>query len=215
MWLAEKISAYNRKKKWRIFLDTVSPSSGSTILDVGFAENERSEADNYLEKNYPHPDKVTALGVRAPVEFAKRYPGVRAISYNGTRFPFDDRAFDVCFSNAVLEHVGSAGRQLIFLKEISRVSKTAFIATPNKRFPIELHSRIPLLHFLPKKIFDHFLRLVGKSWCTGDYLNLLRLKDIKRLLSAARIDNYRIIKNRLFFFTVNYIILIGTGGRSS
>ena len=209
MSIAYKISAVNRRRKWKIFLEIIKPTLKLRILDVGFTENEYSETDNFLEKNYPYPQNITALGVDTPHKFLERYPQVRVVKYNGAEFPFDDREFDVCWSNAVIEHVGDKDRQVVFLKEIKRVAKVAFITTPNKHFPIEVHTRIPLLNFLPKRLFDKFLVLVGKKWATGNYMNLLSLNDIQNLLVSARISDYKIIKNRLLFFTLNYIIIFG------
>ena len=209
MSFAYKISKYNRRRKWKIFLKIIKPSFNTTILDVGFTENEYSETDNFLEKNYPYPQNITALGIYTPKKFLERYPQVKAVKYDGKKFPFNDQEFDVCWTNATIEHVGSKENQIMFLKEIKRVAKAAFITTPNKYFPIEVHTRTPLLHFLPKKLFDKYLFLIGKKWATGSYMNMLSLKDIKELLMDVGISNYRIIKNRLLFFILDFVIIFG------
>ena len=206
MSIAYKISAVNRRRKWKIFLETIKPTLKLRILDVGFTENEYSETDNFLEKNYPYPQNITALGIDTPKKFRERYPQVKAVKYDGNKFPFDDRTFDVCWSNAVLEHVGNRDKQTMFLKEIKRVAKVAFITTPNKYFPVEVHTRTPLLHFLSKKLFDKYLSLIGKTWAAGNYMNLLSYKDIRKLLKEAGINNYDIIKNRLLF-TLDFVII--------
>ena len=206
MSIAYKISAVNRRRKWKIFLETIKPTLKLRILDVGFTENEYSETDNFLEKNYPYPQNITALGIDTPKKFRERYPQVKAVKYDGNKFPFDDRTFDVCWSNAVLEHVGNRDKQTMFLKEIKRVAKVAFITTPNKYFPVEVHTRTPLLHFLSKKLFDKYLSLIGKTWAAGNYMNLLSYKDIRKLLKEAGINNYDIIKNRLLF-TLDFVVI--------
>ena len=209
MSIAYKISAFNRRRKWKIFLEVVKPTSKTTILNVGFSENEYSETDNFLEKNYQYPQNITALGLDTPEKFLERYPQVRAVRYEGKEFPFDNKEFDVCWSNAVIEHVGDKDRQILFLKEIKRIAKAGFITTPNKHFPIEVHTRTPLLHFLPRKLFEKYLYLVCKKWATGNYMNLLSLSDILNLLMDAGISNYKIIKNRLLFFTLDFVIIFG------
>jgi len=210
MTLAYTISARNRDKKWKIFLTEMRPLPESTILDAGFSDKEYSATDNYLEKNYPFPQKITALGIDEPTDFLKHYPKIEAIQYDGHHFPFSINSFDIVWSNAVLEHVGSREKQVLFLKEISRVGHRAFITTPNKCFPIELHTRIPFLHWLPKSWFDKILRSLGKSWATGDYMNLLTLKNLKQLLKDANITHYKIIKNRFLGFTMNFIVIINS-----
>lgn len=206
MSIAHKISAYNRRRKWNTFLKIIRPTHYATILDVGFTENEYSETDNFLEKNYPYPHNITALGIDTPKIFSERYPQIKTVKYDGGKFPFDDKEFDICWSNAVIEHVGNRDKQMLFLKEIRRVAKTAFITTPNKYFPVEVHTSTPLLHFLPKKIFDMYLLLIGKKWATDDYMNLLSYKDIRKLLKKAEINNYKIIRNRLLF-TLDFVVI--------
>ena len=211
MSLAYKISAFNRGRKYRLFLKLLAPREEETILDVGFNDIEYSAGDNYLEKNYPRPEKITALGLKTDDnsgrQFSKRYPKVKTLVYEGRQFPFKDQEFAIVWSNAVLEHVGAWEKQLEFLKEIKRVGGRAFITTPNKNFPVEIHTRTLLLHFLPEKIFQAYLRLIGKSWANGDYMHLLSERKLKELLAAASIDNYQIIKNRLAGFTLDFVII--------
>jgi len=90
----------------------------------------------------------------------------------------------------VLEHVGDRNKKLLFLKEIKRVGKAAFITTPNKYFPVEIHTRTILLHFLPNKIFNWYLAFIGKSWATGNYMNLLSKSMIVKFLKEAEIREY-------------------------
>lgn len=208
MSLAYKISAFNRGRKWETFMREIQPSPEMKVLDVGFSENEYSATDNYLEKHYPYPEMLTALGVDEPKKFKERYPKVKAVQYDGTIFPFEDKQFDICWSNAVIEHVGDRDKQLIFLSEIRRVAKRVFFTTPNRLFPVEVHTRTPLLHLLPKNIFDGYLSLIGKKWATGDYMHLLSYGDITGLLSKAGIRDYKIIKNRFFGFTIDFVVVI-------
>ncbi|MBN1445128.1 MAG: class I SAM-dependent methyltransferase [Candidatus Omnitrophica bacterium] len=212
MSIAYKISAFNRKRKWKLFNTLYNPSPETKILDAGFGEYENSPVDNFLEKHYPYPHKITALGISEPREFSRRYPAVTAVRYNGGRFPFEDKSFDICWSNAVLEHVGSREQQLYFLKETARVAKSAFITTPNRYFPVEVHTKIPLLHYLPKRHFDSLMSLAGKKWAEGDSINLLSFGEIKKLLKDAGISEYKIISNRLFLFTLDFIICFSYSG---
>jgi SAM-dependent methyltransferase len=207
MSLHFQISTFNRKRKWDLFLKEFTPGPGLRVLDVGFADIEENISDNFIEKNYPYPERLTALGTALPVEFRARYPKIAAVHYDGSIFPFQDGAFDVIWSNAVLEHVGDRRRQASFLKEIKRVAKRAFVTTPNRYFPIEIHTLTPFLHYLPKKMFDEYLTLVGKEWAAGEYMHLLKYSEIKALLSDAGITKYRIVRNRLGVFTLDFVIL--------
>jgi SAM-dependent methyltransferase len=203
-----RVSHWNRRRKWRLFERVVEPRPTTTVLDVGYSDEEYSMTDNFIEKHYPYPEMLTALGIDEPNRFRERYPKVKAVQYEGKVFPFEDQAFDVVWSNAVIEHVGDREAQLQFLREVRRVGRRAFITTPNKLFPVEVHTRTPLLHFLPLPIFESYLRLVGKSWATGDYMRLLSIREVEKLLGEAGITSYRLHRNRLAGFVLDVVILI-------
>jgi SAM-dependent methyltransferase len=208
--VAYRFSGANRRKKWDLFLKAINPQPDQIILDVGFSEMEYSETDNFLEKHYPYPSQITALGIDVPEMFAKRYPQVKAVHYDGRDFPFDDKSFDLVWSNAVIEHVGYREAQLHFLKEICRVGKKIWLTTPNRRFPFEIHTRIPLLHLLGKGIFDPILRLFGMDWATGPRLVLLTKKEMFSLLDEAGVprDKVDVTTNRMFGFELDYVFII-------
>lgn len=210
--LAQRVSAYNRDRKWRLFVRMVEPGPETRILDVGFSEREYSSVDNYLERHYPWPEMITALGLNEAVEFRRRYPRVRPVRYDGKIFPFPDQAFDVVWSNAVIEHVGNFDRQVLFVKEMVRVGRRVFFTTPNRWFPIELHTRLPLVHWLPKPICDRWLRRLGHGPATGDYMHLLGRTDLQRVLRAAGVDRYRIIVNRLAGWGLDFVVLTEAAG---
>ena len=129
------------------------------------------------------------------------------VQYEGDLFPFDNDAFDLCWSNAVLEHVGDDAAKVRFLSEIARVSGRSFVTTPNKFFPVEPHTRVPLLHLLPKRAFDAFLHRVGKSWATGTYMDLLGRRRLKSLLDRAGIEDYELHNNRIGPFTMDFVVI--------
>lgn len=205
---ANDISKNNRQRKYKLFIEKINPSEKDLILDIGFANLEYSPVDNYLEKNYPYPSNITALGVVEADIFKKNYPLVKVVIYDGSKFPFDDNSFDIAWSNAVIEHVGNEEKQVFFLKELARTCKKFYITTPNRLFPFELHTRLPFLHWLPKKIFDKILVSTSKKWAAGDYMHLLTYRKIKTLLRKAGINDYEIHRNRLFGFTIDFSIII-------
>ena len=71
---AETISAKNKKRKYDLFLKVIKPSEFDKVLDIGFSNMEYSLVDNFLEKNYPYPANITALGIDADDLFKQRYP---------------------------------------------------------------------------------------------------------------------------------------------
>ena len=72
------------------------------------------------------------------------------VAGDGRRLPFRDGAFDVVFSNSVIEHVGDAASQEKFAREVARVGRAFWVQTPNRWFPVEQHLLTPFVHWLPK-----------------------------------------------------------------
>jgi SAM-dependent methyltransferase len=184
------------------------PDKDTKILDVGFTDDDPYPGINFLERNYPYKKNITALGIEDAPTFKKNFPEVKVVLYDGDHFPFADKEFDIAWSNAVIEHVGAYKKQLFFLSELIRTSKSIFITTPNRWFPIEVHTRLPFLHYLPKKYFDKVLRLIGKGWAGGDYMYLLSINDLKKMLKELNIENYTIKKNRKFFAPMDFVLIV-------
>lgn len=205
---ATRISAKNRKRKYELFVKVIKPLETDQILDVGFNNIEYSYVDNYLEKNYPYLKNITALGIESDSCFKVRYPEVNTVIYDGGNYPFKNASFDIGWSNAVLEHVGDEEAQILFLKELKRTCKRIYLTTPNRYFPFEVHTRYPLIHWLPKKVFDRILQFTPKKWASGDYMYLLSRKKLEQLLHKAGITQYKIYKNRFVGFTMDFSIVI-------
>jgi len=203
-----KISMFNRTRKYNDFINIFSPTPDTTILDVGYNDNEYRDTENFLEKNYPYLSKITALGIMEPRNFNISYPEVRTVSYDGNIFPFKDKEFDICWSNAVIEHVGNFDKQVFFVKELIRTGRSVFFTTPNRLFPVEIHNRMPLLHYLPKRLFDKIMIMLNKTDWIDDKLNMLSYRKLKKLIKLTGVDNYKIIRNKILWFTLDFTVII-------
>ena len=97
--------------------------------------------------------------------------------------PFADSSIDVVFSSAVIEHVGAYEKQKQMLAECLRVAKKGvFITTPNRFFPIEMHTLLPLIHWLPKSWHRFLLNKLGLNfYAKEENLNLLSYSDLLKL----------------------------------
>lgn len=212
MRLIKQLKEKSRFKKYEQFMEFCNPTKKNLVLDVGVTDTEFNCSDNQLERSYPFRQNITGLGIWDLTEFSKRYPGVKAVTYDGKRFPFKDNSFDYLWSNAVIEHVGNRGCQELFLAEIFRVTKKKiFFTTPDRGFPVELHTQLPFVHWLPKKISDILYIKVQKKWAAGNYMHLLYKKDLEKLLDKMKQKysfKYQIMKNRLFGFNVTFSVLV-------
>lgn len=206
--LAYSISDRSRKKKYQQFVSFLKPEEQTAILDVGVNTEEYSMSDNFLEKHYPHPENITAVSQGDLSAFTARYPRIRTVQADGRSLPFPDNSFDIAYSNAVIEHVGGAADQVRFLCELYRVSRQGYLTTPNRLFPVEVHTRLPLLHLLlPRKYFNAFIARIGKGWAAGDYMHLLSEKELRALLQKAGITEYSILKNRFCGLPMTFTVL--------
>jgi hypothetical protein len=175
MRLVDAISLRSRERKLKLFLDELQPTQETTVLDVGADELGFGEGDgcgtlNFFEERYPWPERITALGLHDGTGFRRRYPHIPYVQGDACALPFPDGAFDVVYSNAVIEHVGSREQQRKLVTEAIRVGRRVFITTPNRRFPVEVHTRFPLVHWLPDGISDRVYRATGKGFATDVHL---------------------------------------------
>jgi SAM-dependent methyltransferase len=124
----------------RLFERTFSVSSHTRILDVG-----GSPAIWQFLSSRP---QVTILNFPSALEPGTH--GMELVAGDGCQLPFPDRAFDIVFSNSVIEHVGGPAAQKRFAEEIMRTGKRYWVQTPDRSFPVEPHLMVPFLHYFPK-----------------------------------------------------------------
>src|SRR5579871_3918245 len=149
---AARVSLRSRERKLRLFLDLFHPGPETTVVDVGVTDAPFGDgsSDNFFEALYPWPGRITGVGHTELDRFAAAFPAVTAVRADGRDLPFEDGAFDLGFSNAVIEHVaGGREGQRRFIAELCRVAGKVFVTTPNRRFPVDPHSLLPFVHWLP------------------------------------------------------------------
>jgi SAM-dependent methyltransferase len=192
MTLADAISLRSRRRKLRLFLEELRPTAETTVVDVGADELGFGDAGcatmNFFEELYPWPERITAVGLHDGAAFSDRYPQVPYVQADACALPFADREFDLYFSNAVIEHVGGEERQHMFVREALRVATRVFITTPNRWFPVEVHTRLPLVHWLPEPAAHRAYELARRGWAKENHL--LGPGDLRRLFPVpVRIVN--------------------------
>jgi hypothetical protein len=177
-------------------MELMKPSPEDVILDVGITDS-AWRSGNPLESNYPYPQRITAVSIDEPGEFLQQFPEVKVVVADGRALPFADRSFDIGFSNAVVEHVGSSEQQRRFVREMVRTCRRTMIATPNALFPIDPHTLLPFVHWLPRRLRHPILRRTGNGeWASEDMLNPLTARRFRTLLPEdveVRIVSQRIL----------------------
>lgn len=106
---------------------------------------------------------------------------------SGHDLPFHNKCIDIIICNQVYEHVSCVMK---LISEIYRVLKPGgyvYFAGPNLLFPIEPHVFWPFIHWIPRSLALHLMRLTGSTAILDAYS-----KDywsLKRLLRQFEIIN--------------------------
>lgn len=206
----DTLSLKKRIKMLGLFLNEFPEGSWNQVLDVGITADIKALSSNYFEKFYPHKHKIIALSNQDGAFLETIYPGLKFKQGDAMQLPFEDESIDIVLSSAVIEHVGSTYNQKKMLAECFRVAKLGvFITTPNRWYPIEVHTILPLIHWLPKSIHRKILRSIGlKFYSREENLNLLSSNCISSFCKELGIKNYTIRKLQTFGFPSNLILVI-------
>jgi hypothetical protein len=139
------------------------------------------------------------------------------VAGDGRALPFRDAAFDVVFSNSVIEHVGDADSQRRFAREVARVGRAYWVQTPNRWFPVEQHLLTPLVHWLPKRWqrwivprFTVWSALVRPAPDRREFYVAHYLEDVRLLGAsefAALFPGARLIRERVCGWTKSLVAM--------
>jgi ubiquinone/menaquinone biosynthesis C-methylase UbiE len=116
---------------------------------------------------------------------------LKLVVADGERLPFADRSVAATVCNSVIEHVENAHA---LATEIRRVSAAYFVQTPNGRFPLELHAKvpIPLYRWVPSRRLRRGLcRLFGGDYEYIESVRYLSDRELARMFPEARIVRER------------------------
>jgi len=214
MSLFVKLSYQSRKRKLQLFYELTKPSASSKVLDIGAEVNPEGKRGLQLIDGYKWKRQLYAVNLSAKHidSICKHYPQIKVKVADACDLPWPDKYFDIIYSNAVIEHVGSIERQKKMASEIMRVGKNWFVTTPNRWFPFEFHLRLPFVTWLPGNAYLRVGQIISynhlkKRYCLGmkhNGLNLLSSKQMKILFPTSKI-----IKQRITFIPET---LIAVGG---
>jgi SAM-dependent methyltransferase len=82
---------------------------------------------------------------------------------NGERLPVRDGSVDVVVCAQVYEHVADAARLFGEIERVLAPGGVCFLSGPNKWFPIEMHTGLPLIHWLPQPWAVSVARRLGRG----------------------------------------------------
>jgi ubiquinone/menaquinone biosynthesis C-methylase UbiE len=188
------------------FIKLIDPLPNERILDVG--------GTIFNWRLIDCKNNVVLLNLTAQTTEDETIPNnFSFVVGDGTDLEYDNDEFDICFSNSVIEHVGSFEKQEMFAQEVCRVGKRIWVQTPAKSFFFEPHYLTPFIHWLPKRHQKMLLRNFSVwGWITRpsqQYINsfvdqtrLLTYNEIKKIFPDCMI-----LKEKFIFFTKAYLII--------
>jgi len=98
---------------------------------------------------------------------------------------FQEKEFDICYSNSLLEHVGTQQDQLHAAQQIRRVARGYFVQTPNRHFPIEPHFLTLGWQYAPLSVRAYLLRKRAWGWVK----NPGSLEEARAIVQSIRLLN--------------------------
>lgn len=196
-----------RRRRFRLFLaliETLKPPI--SILDVG------GEQRFWEVMGMAQDERLRVALLNIELQPVNRPNFTSLIGDASDLSQFADGAFDVVFSNSVIEHLGSFDRQRRMAMEVQRVGKCYFIQTPNRYFPLEPHFLLPFFQFYPPGLQIALVRRFNLGWYRRepDTHRASNLARSHRLLSAQEMrtlfPNGALYRERLLVLTKSFIV---------
>lgn len=167
-----------------------------TILDAG------GSADYWKERELLADERFSITVLNLPGGAAgfgeSRYPGVAEIPGDATRLleQFPPKAFDIVFSNSLIEHVGDIRKQRAMADGIREVGNAYWVQTPNYYSPLEPHFISPLCPpYMPEWVRVIGARISpyggGTTWRKArhelDIIRLMRGSELEAIFPDAEV----------------------------
>lgn len=171
---------------------------GGFILDLG------GGAASFFVERFERRERLVLLDIDLDNvhQARRRAPGLKVLVADGGALPLATGSMQATICNSVIEHAGDPAS---LAREIERVSRSYFVQTPNGRFPLEMHSLvpIPLYPWLRRLRLGRFVcHVFGASY---EYLESVRYIDaarLRRLFPAAEFARERVLGLSKSFYMI-------------
>jgi len=180
------------------------------VLDIGTTEDTNHKSSNFIIKNLNSFKVYKSISNQKIISNFFKEILTKSITEDFSNMELERFKADLVISNATIEHVGNYKNQIKMCKNIINLSKKYFvIITPNRYHPLEFHTKLPFLHWLPRKLHRVILILLGyKVLSKEENLNLLSKNDLIKIMNEINHKNFNFKYLNFLFFRSN-LILIG------
>jgi len=191
---------YFRPRRMRQFKDMLGVDDDKSILDIGGST-----------LNWDYIDATPSVTIVNLDVDDRRDGRFRFMPGDARHLALPDNAFDIVYSNSVIEHVGDFEDQRRFARETRRLAGRYYVQTPNRWFFIEPHLIAFFGHYFSKDVCRRLLPFCSIwYWATRpsretvdaylDAINLLTVEQMRELFPDAEI-----IRERFLGFTKSII----------
>lgn len=205
----DRIVIRKRQEMCQIINKELSDNIIEDALDIGTTNDIENKSSNYLIKNLSNIKIYKSISDQKinDIFFSKTLK--KSITDQFLDNEIQSMKSDVVISNATIEHVGNFENQKKMLLNIILLSKKFFIiTTPNRWHPIDFHTKLPFLHYFPKKIHRKILKMLNLEFFSKEEnLNLLSKNDLNILLKTCGVSNFKIFDISLLGIKSNFIII--------
>lgn len=205
----DKIVSQKRNEIFHKIIDSINLKGVRSILDVGTTSDNLLKSSNYIIYKFKNIEIKKSLSDQKLNNEFFNLNIKKSITKKINTEEIKLLSSDIVISSATIEHVGNNNNKKVMIRNMSLLAKKYFIlTTPNRFYPIDFHTKLPLIHFLPKKIHRSILRLIGmKFFSYEENLDLLSYNELLSMMSEIKDFDIEIKKIKLLGLTSNYIII--------
>ncbi|MGB3560270.1 MAG: hypothetical protein WBA24_17165, partial [Geitlerinemataceae cyanobacterium] len=170
-----------RRKIYDWFISQIGDISGKSILDHGSTPDTlRNDSNCFIRWLLADGAKVYATSPEDISGLTEVFRDLQIVPYppNPELLP----PIDYVISSAVIEHVGSSDRQVKYVENLLHLARCVLLTTPNRHHWLDFHTKLPILHWLPRSQHRQILNALGmKFWAKEENLRLLSQSDIAEI----------------------------------
>ena len=205
----DKVVLNKRKEMANIINSQLKDIEIIDALDIGSTDDQDFKSSNFLIKNINNIRHYKSISDQIIKDKFFTNSLLKSITDDFSTEEIRKFKSDLVISNATIEHVGSFENQIKMISNIKKLSKKFFILiTPNRFHPIDFHTKLPLVHWLPKKLHRKLLNMLNLNFfAKEDNLNLMSKNDLKIALEKLNIKDYKILYVRLLGFKSNFLVI--------
>ncbi len=211
--LHNKTTVRYRQKMYYFLQKSINGVNDKRFLDHGSTPNTQRDASNcFIKWLLADRAQVYATSPENIEHLVAIYPGLQIVPW--PPHASDIRGLNCLISSAVIEHVGAEEQQIQYLRDLIKLCPQIFITTPNRYHWLEFHTKLPLIHWLPRGWHRWLLKVIGLNfWAQPKNLHLISAKEFQRIIHLAAIQegqsvNLSWYKPRLLGLVSNLCILI-------